>query len=349
MLITPANLNIFFTALETRFWTAVGTTPVFYDRITTTFPVGTETWLAGWLDMIDKVREWVGPRTTHAPAPLTYQVPIQNFELTEGVDLFKLEDDQYGIYTPTVSYMGMQTAKWADYQLRDMLQNQNSQIGGRQNCYDTLTYFNTAHQNDFYDTSKGTYANDLTGGGVSVNGTTVGGALAINPFATAWEDMTRRKSASGEPWGVLPDLAMVPSMLKLTLDTILQAQFIGAPVIGGLGTGTISASGSAANANQLLVGATDNVLRAYCDRLVWPDLGGSTSIGGGTYDNVWYLMDTKRVVRPFAWLLRQAPDFVYRVQPDDPVVFDTHTVLFGSKMRGAPAWSFPAFAVRSGP
>ena len=68
MLITPANLNIFFTALETRFWTSVGTTPVYYDRLTTTFPVGTEVWLSGWLDMIDKVREWVGPRITHTPA-----------------------------------------------------------------------------------------------------------------------------------------------------------------------------------------------------------------------------------------------------------------------------------------
>jgi phage major head subunit gpT-like protein len=337
MLITPSSLNVFFTALETRFWTALGTAPVVSKAISTTYPCKTEVWLSGWTDMLDKFRQWNGPRVVHTPAPITYPVPVLNWELTEGIDLFKLEDDTYGIYNPVVSYMGEQAAKWPDYQFRDLLQNQGAMVGGFQNGYDGLTFFNTAHQVDYWDASKGTYCNDFTGGGVSVNGITVGGALQVNSFATAWENMARIKTASGEAWGLTGSLSIVSPMLKITLDTILQAQFTGAPVIGNLGVATA------------YVGSTENLLRAWTDSLMWPDLGGSGTVGGGTQDSVWYMGDFKKPIKPLSWVLHSAPDFVYRVSPDDPVVFDTHTVNYGSKARGTPAWGFPAMMLRSSP
>ena len=118
MLITPANLSLFFTGLETRWKTAYTTTPSFHESIATTYPVATEQWASGWLGMLDKYREWIGPRLTRTPAPQTYLVPIQNFELSEGVDQFKLADDTYGIYNSVVDYMGLQ-AKSSRGQLED--------------------------------------------------------------------------------------------------------------------------------------------------------------------------------------------------------------------------------------
>ena len=340
MLITPANLGLFFSAVETRFWGAYGTAPVVYTKLATTYPVATEQWVSGWIGMLDKMREWVGPRITRAPAPQTYLVPIQLFELTEGVDQFKLMDDTYGIYNPVVDFMGLQAAKWPDYQLRDLLQNQGSQTGARQLSLDNLSHFNTAHPVSFWDASRGTYPNDYTGGGVSINGITVGGALGPTSFATVWEDMARRKAESGEPWGIVPNLAFTGPMLKLAIDTILQAQFMGAPVLGQLGAGT--------GANAPFVGSSENVMKGWTDRLMWPDLGGSATVGGGTQDQLWYLTDTSKAVKPLSWLLRQAPDFTYRNQPDDPMVFDTHTYAMGSVARGAPAWAFPQLISRSG-
>jgi phage major head subunit gpT-like protein len=349
MLITQTNLQLFFTAFETRFWTAYGTAPVVYQKLATTYPVGTEQWVSGWLGMVDKMREWIGPRITHTPAPQTYLVPMQLFELTEGIDQFRLEDDTYGIYNPTVSFMGLQAAKWPDYQLRDLLQNQGSQGGFRQTGIDNLSYFNTAHPVDFWDASKGTFPNDYTAGGVTINSVLIGGGLASNAFATVWEDMARRKSESGEAWGVMPDLAVTGPMLKLPMDTILQAQFIGLPVIGTIGIGNTQTAGMPAPVNSPLIGASENMVKGWTDRLMWPDLGGSTAIGGGTYDSVWYVGDTSKPVRGLSWLLRQAPDFTYRIRPEDPVVFDTHTYQYGSKARGAPAWGFPQLFSRSGP
>jgi len=325
MLITPPNLSFFFTSLETRFWAAYSVAPIVHDKICTTYPVSGEQWVSGWMGMLDKMREWKGPRITHTPAPQTYLVPIKLFELTEGIDQFKLEDDTYGIYYPTVTFMGENTRKWPDYEVRDLLQNTGAWTGSFQNGLDGLSHWNTAHPVDFYDASKGTYCNDFTGG-VTVNGVLVGGALGVNQFATLWEEISSRKSESGEPLGLMPDCTLIPSQLKITLDTILQAQFIGAPTIGNL-TG--------------MVGTTENMLKGWTDRLLWPELNAAPT--------VWYMLCCNKPVKPFSWLLRLAPDFVYRINPQDPVVFDTHTYVYGSKSRGSPAWGFPWLSAKSAP
>lgn len=341
MVITPANLAFFFTALETRYWTAYDAAPIVYNKISTTYPVGTEQWVSGWIGMIDKAREWLGSRVVKTPAPVTYMVQIQNYELTQSVDQFKLEDDTHGIYNPLVEYMGMQMKKVFDYQLRDMLQNQNGQTGARQKGYDGATFFNTSHNVSFFDSSKGTYINDFTGG-QTVNGKTIGGGLAPNAFASVWQYINGIPSESGEAWGLEPNLLIHGARLKFTADTILQAQFMGLPQIGIIGSGT--------GANAANVGAATNVLsKGWADQLCWLDLGGATTVAGGTYHDVWYLGDFSKPVKPLSILLRQAPDFTYRVQPDDPLVFDTHTFAYGSKARFAPAWGFPQMLARSGP
>ena len=351
MLITPANLNLFFTALETRFWTAYDAAPIVYSKIATTYPVGTEQWVSGWIGMLDKAREWVGPRVTHTPAPQTYLVPIQVFETTQGIDQFKLEDDTYGIYNPVVEFMALQMAKMPDYQLRDMLQNQGSQTGSRQKGLDGLNFFSTSHNVSFYDSSKGTYINDFSNGGQTVNGHVVGGGLSANSFASVWQYQSGIPTESGEAWGLIPDLAICGPRLKFTMDSILQAQFMGLPVIGNIGTAAVNPNPPTGGlpANAPLVGATTNVLKGWADRLIWPDLGSGTTLGGGTFHDAWYLGDFSKPVKPLSWLLRLAPDFTYRIQPDDPIVFDTHTYAYGSKARGAPAWGFSQMLARSGP
>lgn len=326
MLITPANLNFFFTNLETRFWQAYGAAPVVSDRLATTYSVSSEQWVSGWIGFLDKMREWVGSRVVHSPAPQTYLVQIQNFEQTQAIDQFKLMDDTYGIYFPTVAFMGEQMKKWPDYQLRDLLQNTGAQTGTRQIGLDGLSHWNTAHPVDFYDAGKGTYCNDFRAGGVIVNGVLVGGGLSNNSFATLWEEIASRKSESGEPLGLMADLTVTPAQLAYTAKTILQASFFAPSALGNL-TGQ--------------VGAAENMLKGWTDLLTWPDLNAQPT--------TWYELVTNKPIKPFSWLLRESPDFVYRITPQDPVVFDTHTYLYGSKSRGAPAWSFPFLSAISGP
>lgn len=351
MLITPSNLNVLFSAVETRFWQAFTAEQLYYQRLATIYPVATEQWVSAWLPMTDKLREWNGARIVRTPAPQTYTVPIKLFEATYGIDKFKVEDDTYGVYMPTVARLGQQAAKWPDYQLRDLLQNAGAWTGGFQNGTDGLTHWNTAHQIDFYDSSKGTYTNDYSGGGVTINGTLTGGTLSPNAFATIYEDMMRRKSESGEAQEVTPDLMVVPPTLKLPMDTILQAQFMGMPVIGTIGTASINPNPPTAglNANAPFVGASQNLMKGWCDGLCWRDLGGSTSLGGGTYDQAWYVLDTSKPIKPFSWLQRQAPEFAFLVNPTDSVVFETHVFQYGVAARGSAAWSLPFLSSRSSP
>lgn len=349
MLVTPSNLNILFTEVQTTYQYAYSAADVYYPKFSTTFGVASEVWLQAWIGMVDKLREWNGPRVVRTPAPQTYQVPIKLFELTEGIDKFKVLDDTYGVYNPVIMNMGISAAKHPDYQFRDLLQNQGSWSGIFQNGTDLLTHWNTAHPVDFYDPSKGTYPNDYTSGGVTINSQLIGGALSANAFATVVEDMSRRKNESGEAQRVMASLSLSPVMLKLAFMTILNAQFMGLPVIGNLGTGTVPTPGSTANANAPMVGSSENVMKGWTDLLVWPDLGGSTAIGGGTYDQVWYVLDTMKPVKPFSWLLRMAPTFAFLISPTDPVVFNTHQFQYGVEARGSAAWAPPFLSSRSGP
>ncbi len=331
MLITPANLSFFFTDLETRFWTAYRVAESWADKVATTYNVGTEQWVSGWIGMLDVYREWLGPRKTHQPAPQTYLVPVKNWELTEEIYQFKLEDDQMGIYMPTVAFMGMQAMKLWDYKLRDLLLNLGAMTGAFQNGTDGLSNFNTAHLVNVWNASQGTYCNDYRGG-VSVGGITVGGTFTTNGFNTVWEDAAFRKSESGEALGITPDLSMFPVQLKAAALTVLQSQFYAPPQMGALGSGS--------GANAPFVGAMDNPLKGWTDVLINVDLSNA---------NDWFMLTTRAPIKPFSILLRAAPDFVPRVNPDDPVVFNEHKILYGSRARGTPAWGLPWLSSISGP
>ncbi len=334
MLITPANLQFFFTdVMEPRFWTAYKVTEEWSSRVATPYSVGTEQWVSGWIGMLDVYREWLGPRKTRQPAPQTYLVPIKDWELTEEIDEFKLSDDKFGIYMPTVAFMGMQAKKVYDYKFRDLFQNVAPFTGVWQNSTDGLTHWNTAHPIDYYDSSKGTYANDARSGGYTESGQTIGGRLTVNGFNSLWQSMAARKSESGEALGLMPDLTMVPVQLKADATTILQSQFFAPPQMGALGSGT--------GANAPFVGAMDNPLRGWTDLLINVDLFSQAT--------TWYMMVTKAPIKPFSLLLRLAPDFVPRVTPDDPAVFNEHKILYGSKARFTPAWALPWLSSISSP
>lgn len=340
MLITPNNLNIFFTGLDTRFWQAYSNAPTWNAQIATQYPANTETWLQGWLSMLDKLRVWRGPRVVRTPAPQTYSVTILPFELTESIDKFKLEDDQYGIYAPMIAMMGENTAKWPDYTVRDLIEGLGDFAStATQTGTDGVAHWSNAHPIDPYDASKGTYVNDYGASGTSINGVTTGGAFATNAWATVWQDMAARKHEGGEKIGLQPDLTMVPTQQKFAGAVLIQSQFFAPPVLTGLGTGNAPTAGSPAAANAPFVGAMDNPLRGSTDLFVNFDLTSATA---------WYMLTTRKPIKPFGWILRKAAQLTPRVRPDDPIVFETHTYQYGVEARGAPAWCLPWLSSRSG-
>lgn len=325
MQISPANISLFFTSLNTLFNNGLSVAQPWSQTLAMTMPSNSDTEAYGWIGMQEKMREWTGSRVVHTPAPQTYLVKNQLFEQTQGLDKFVLSDDRHGLYLPMAQGMGMQAKKWPDYQVRDLLENSGSQTGTRQTGPDGVTFWGTNHPIDFYNSGAGTYVNDLGVSGTSINSITVGGALAPSAYSTAWQEFANRKSESGERLGIRPNLLMVPAQLDFTAKTLLQAAYF-SPNSFQASPGT-------------LVGPSDNVLRGSSDILMNGDL---TSMAA------WYLFDTSKPMKPVVFQLREAPAWVQRIVPTDPVVFDTHHFLFGVEARGAPAWGPAWLSMRSG-
>ena len=332
MLITPSNLTLFFTTLDTLYSEAFQQAPTWQPQVSTLYPATSEQWLMGWLGMLDKLREWVGPRVSRTPAPQTYSAVIKPFEGTWQIDKFKLADDQHGIYYPVAKHIGAQAAKWPDYNIRDLLQGNGSYAGAPQIGTDGIAHWSAVHPVDFYDAAKGVYVNDFGAAGTLINGVTVGGAFSTNAWATVWEEMATRKNESGEAMGLLPDLTMVPPQLHFPAKTLLQSTFYSPPQMGTLGSG--------AGANAPFVGAMDNPLRGSTDLMMNPDIGNAPA--------AWYELTTKWAIKPFGWVLRQAPVMIPRMDPTDPAVFDTHSFIWGAEARGVAVWSLPFLSSRSG-
>lgn len=329
MIITPSNNAYFVTSvMEPRFWTAFGVAEEWASKIATPYPIEGLQWVSAWMGMLDKYREWLGPRKTRQPAPQTYLVPVKDWELTEEIDEFRLMDSTAATaasyYGPTAAFMGLQGKKLWDYMLGDLLNGIAPWTGTWQNGTDGLTNWNTAHSIDFYDSSKGTYSNDYRGN----SGTVVspGGGLTTNGFATAWQDMSARKSESGEALGITPDLVMAPTSMAVAGKYVIQGRAFAGPQIVQIGSGT---GGNAVN-----VGAVDNPTGGMSDLFVNVDLTVRST-------TLWYLLCTKAPIKPFSLLQRLMPDFIPRVSPDDPVVFNEHKILYGSRARGSVAWGLP--------
>lgn len=339
--ITPANLAFWFTKLDTQLGYTYSITPTFTESIASTIPSSTEQNGYAWIGRLDKLRYWAGSRITHEPAPQTYFLINQPFELTEKIDRFKLDDDQMGVYERTMPEMAIQAKKWPDYQMRDLIENSGVQTGTRQLGLDGLTYFNTAHPVDLYNPAQGTYSNDFSGGGANVtypNGRTIltGGAFGPTAVSTLYSYMLQLKAENNEPLGIMPNEILVPTALATEAELVLKSSFFAPPAWNTVGTAPAAIP---VTGNMAQVGTADNPIRRFgLDYRIIPEL---------TLPNFWYLADTKKAFKPFIWQLRQAPVLAARVQETDPTVFDTHTYLWGYWARGAPGWGFSWLCCRS--
>lgn len=328
-MITPSQFTAFITNVNTMIGDTYSTTPVIYPAFASTLPVSSSQLTLGWTGMMPKMRAWFGSRVVNEPAPQTYTVVMIPYENTYSIDRFALDDDQFGVFYRMLPDMARQAKRQPEYELRDLLEGTGVQTGTRANGFDGLTHWNTAHPIDVYDSTKGTYINDFTGGGQSVGGVTVGGALSPVAFTSLYEYMETLKGEDSERLGITPSLMMVPPTLRAEGELILKSMFFAPPAWGAFSQITGQ------------VGSADNPLRRFgVDLLVNPLLASNSK---------WYLMDTTKAFKPFLWCVREAVKYVPRTQETDPIVFDRHTFLWGAWDRVAPAWSYAWLSARSGP
>lgn len=298
-------------------------------------------WTTGWTGKMPKARPWFGSRTVHEPAPQTYSVSPIPYELTYGIDQFKFDDSSVNgqsIFWRELPDMAAQWRKQPEYELRDLLEAAGIQgTTARQLGPDGLSAFNASHPIDLYlpafnfggQFTAGTYCNDFLSGGVSIGGVTIGGALSQTSVASLAAYMQSIPGEDGETLGVTPDAIMIPQTLKTEASIILQAAFWAPPQWGAFAPLTGQ------------VGAADNMMSRMGIRpIVNPFLRNTKN---------WYMMDTTHAKKPLLWIVREAPVTVPRMNPQDPIVFDTHRYTWGGWDRVAPAWNLSWLYARSGP
>jgi phage major head subunit gpT-like protein len=339
---SPSNIQVFFTAAETRFQRGIRNAPMWaMGKWATRYTSTTENVLQGWIGMFDNMRIWQGPRVVNDPAPQTYLVPMLPWELTARLDQFAFLFDRFGIYGPIAERMGQKTQKAFDYAIRDLLQG-NGLLGTAPYSIgpDGVSFWNTAHPVDVWDPSKGTYPNDYGTGGVTVNGVVVGGLFSTNSYTTVYNDMAGRKNESNEAIGVQPNAWLGPSQLRFPAAVVLQSMIFSPPSVTVLGAGNVPTSGQPLPANAPFVGAMSNPLMGTADLDWTADLNGQPT--------AWYLGDTTDVIKPLGLAVHTDPTFVVRNAPTDPVVFDQHAFTWGSWAIFTPHWGFGWNLSRSG-
>lgn len=334
----PSNWAPVITQVETSIRRAWSSVPVEYPLYTTTVNMSDrEVFEDAWIGRMPKYRLWSGPRLYNSPNPQTYRVKPEPFELSYTIDQFKWQDDGFGVFAPLIEDIGLQSALWVEYQMRDLLEATGAWGSTQsQKGLDGLSNFNTAHQTNIYSLTAGTlnagtaYCNDFTGGGVSINGVTVGGALSATAILTIAEYMPTIRAEDGERLKVRMTHLMHPPSLRgeveYNLKNMLAAQSVGYTTWG---------------AAQTQVGATDNVTRRF---------------GIEPHENAnlasftkWYAMDCSKSVKPVRFVLRQSPTTTPLVQPTDFIVVNNHAFAWVGTARGAPAWSPAWLMARSGP
>ena len=106
LIINSGNLGILFRAFNTAFQKGLGSAPTMWAQVATRVPSTTGTEDYGWLGDIPGMREWIGDRQINNLSQYDYSIKNKEFENTVGVPRPKIEDDQYGVYSPLMEMLG---------------------------------------------------------------------------------------------------------------------------------------------------------------------------------------------------------------------------------------------------
>jgi phage major head subunit gpT-like protein len=312
--ITPSSLAAFFQNLRRDYQAGYTSAPTFYSQVSTTIPSSSEQNIYGWMDFLPQLREWIGERTVRNVVSRSMTATNKLFELTVEVPRTKLEDDQYGLYSPTAQMAGREAAIWPDRQIADAIINGGSTTyNGNPTSFDGVAFFSNAHPKDPSGVLSGTQSNDFSLALSAANYPTV--------LAAAKSYVGRDNIPLGSFMTGRPVMMVGPTLEKTALD-IVASNFLS----------PIAAWGGAAAAAP-----STNTFMGTATVLVNPYITSTTA---------WYLIDTSMPIRPFIWQLRQGPQFTQRFAETDENVFTRDQYQYGVRARGVATYGLWWMCVR---
>lgn len=160
MIINSGSLAILFRAFKAAFQTGFDGVESQWDQVATRVPSSTSIEDYGWLGQIPGMREWIGDRQINNLSQHDYSIKNKSFELTVGVDRDKIDDDQYGIYTPMMQTLGQEARQHPDILVFSLLA-----LGFASKCYDGQYFFDSDHPVLQADGTTASVSNVQTGAG----------------------------------------------------------------------------------------------------------------------------------------------------------------------------------------
>jgi len=168
-------------------------------------------------------------------------------------------------------------------------------------CYDGQYFFDVDHP--VTDPATGQSASVSNKGTKKLSIATL--ALAQGSFGAARTAMRKFKDNEGRPLGVRPNVLLVPPALEDTADALMT--------------------------NDRLEDGKPNPYKGKAEVVVGDWL---------TSDTAWFLLDTRKVVKPFIYQKRKDPVFVSQTDMASDDVFNRRMFKFGAEARGAAGYGF---------
>ena len=128
--------------------------------------------------------------------------------------------------------------------------------------------------------------------------------LSMNAYKAARASMMSLKNSKGRPLALVPDLLVVPPALEADARDILVADFIN---------------------------GTKNTMQGTAEIHVEPRLAS---------DSAWFLLCTKRPVKPLIYQQRKKAKFVSKTNETDDNVFMSKKFIYGADSRGNAGFGF---------
>lgn len=140
MILNSGNLAILFRAFKAAFQKGFAGVESQWQKVATRVPSSTSVEDYGWLGQIPGMREWLGDRLINNLGQHSYSIKNKKFESTVGVDRDKIDDDQYGIYTPIMEMLGQNANEHPDQLVFGLMA-----LGFAEKCYDGQYFFDSDH------------------------------------------------------------------------------------------------------------------------------------------------------------------------------------------------------------
>lgn len=159
--LTQASLEALFKAYKTNFqqgFDSLGEQGAMYEQYCTIVPSTTGVEVYPWLKTLPRMREWIGDRVIHSLEGAEFSIKNRKFELTEGVERDRIDDDTYGLYAPVFNEFGRSSREHPNELSVEVLE-------ANPICYDGQPLFDTDHPVLDASGNEVSVSNDISGSG----------------------------------------------------------------------------------------------------------------------------------------------------------------------------------------